>query len=105
MKADENNMGNMDAVQAKRFFGGVRDDLGIDGFGFEVTPTAPSICLGDKILLCENDLQYPWFTKMMILHEITHHLVPEDYTHGTQFHKKFGHLVLKYLAVEQAIGG
>lgn len=96
---EENNMGNMDAQQAEAYFNAVKEDLGLS-IGFAVTPTAPSICLGDKILLCENDLQYPWFTKMMILHETTHHLTPEDHRHGTTFHHKFAELVLRFLAGE-----
>ena len=36
----------------------------------------------------------------MILHEIAHHLVPEDNSHGTRFHKKYAELVNRFLAGE-----
>ena len=94
---EENNMGNMDATQAEGYFNIVRDKLSLGNFGFGVT-TAGSICLGNKILIDERDLGYPWFAKQMILHEITHHLVPEDNSHGTRFHKKYAELVSEFLA-------
>lgn len=100
---EENNMGNMDAEQAGDFFNIVRDGLGLTNLGFRVTPTAPSICLGDKILLCEKDLNYPWFTKQMILHEISHYLVRDDRTHGTRFHSKYAELVIQFLAKSQDV--
>lgn len=95
---EENNMGNMDAIQARDFFWVVSDCLKLGGnFGFGIT-TAGSICLDDRILIDERDLNYPWHTKQMILHEITHHLIPEDRSHGTKFHKKFAELVGRFLA-------
>ena len=90
-------MGNMDALQAEAFFCTVRDDLGLSSFGFGIT-TAGSICLNDKILIDERDLHYPWHTKHTILHEITHHLTPQDKTHGTEFHRKYAELVNRFLA-------
>ncbi len=96
----ENNMGNMNDEQAGVFFEMVRSELGLD-LEFGITPTSPSICLGSKILICENDLQYPWFTKQMILHEITHHLIPNDHTHGSSFHKKYAELVGIFLGGER----
>ena len=100
MKIEENNMGNMGAKQAGQFFNLVATELGLVNFGFGITPVSPSICLGDKILLCDKDLDYPWFTKQMILHEIAHHLMPEDNSHGTRFHKKYAELVNRFLAGE-----
>ncbi len=97
---EENNMGNMTAEQAVKFFHMVKESQGLTGLEFDITPISPSIYLGYKILLCESDLQYPWFTKMMILHEFAHHFAPQDTTHGTQFHREFGRLVVKYLAGE-----
>lgn len=97
---EENNIGNMDAIQARDFFWAVSDSLKLGGdFGFGIT-TAGSVCLGDKILIDERDLNYPWFTKQMILHEITHHLVPEDTKHGTRFHRKYAELVNSFLVGE-----
>ena len=97
IKIEENNMGNIAKKQCLEFFRMVREELKLDlDFGF--TLAAPSICLGTKILLCENDIQYPWFTKQMILHEITHHLVPEDHKHGSRFHRKYAELVNIFLA-------
>lgn len=96
----ENNMGNMDATQAEGFFNDVKAELELSDFGFGIT-TAGSICMGDKILIDERDLNYPWFTKQLILHEIAHHLVPEDMTHGTRFHKKYAELVNRFLAGER----
>ena len=96
-KVEENNMGNISKEQCLTFFRAVKDELALD-IGFEFTPATPSICLGDKILLSDNDINYPWFTKQMILHEITHHLVPEDKTHGTRFHQKYAQLVGRFLA-------
>ena len=95
--ATENNMGNMDAGQAEEFFNSVKAELGLGELGFGIT-TAGSICMGDKILIDEKDLHYPWFTKQMVLHEIAHHLAPEDSTHGTRFHKKYAELVSRFLA-------
>jgi len=97
MEIAENNMGNISKAQCRRFFGAVKKELTLD-IGFGITPTAPSICLGNKILLCENDIQYPWFSKQMILHEITHHLIPEDKVHGSRFHGKYAELVNRFLA-------
>ena len=98
MNIEENNMGNMDALQARDFFGEVRAELKLgDKFGFGIT-TAGSICLDDRILIDEKDLSYPWFTKQMILHEIAHHLAPNDKTHGTRFHGKYAVLVNRFLA-------
>ena len=109
LPSEENNMGDMDAKQAKAFFNAVRAELDLGDFGFGITPASPSICLGDKILICKKDLHYPWFTKQMILHEIAHHLVPEDTSHGTRFHRKFAELVSRFLAgftaTEKLIGG
>ena len=99
MIIEENNMGNMDAVQAKDFFNTVKGELNISDFGFGIT-TAGSICLGGRILIDERDLSYPWFTKQTILHEITHHLVPGDMSHGTRFHKKYAELINRFLAGE-----
>ena len=96
-KVEENNMGTMDAVQAKDFFNMVKEDLGLNDFGFSIT-TAGSICLSDKMLIDERDLQYPWHTKHMILHEITHHLAPEAKMHGSQFHRVYAELVNRFLA-------
>lgn len=90
-------MGNMDATQAEEFFNAVKAELGLSDFGFGIT-TAGSICMGDKILIDERDLQYPWFTKQLILHEIAHHLSQGDYMHGTTFHKKYAELVNRFLA-------
>lgn len=97
MIIEENNMGNMDATQAEEFFVNVKDELNLRDFSFGIT-AAGSICLGDRILIDERDLQYPWFTKQMILHEIAHHLSPSDKTHGTSFHRKYAELVYKFLA-------
>ena len=97
MICEENNMGNISKNQCREFFEAVKNELSLD-IDCDFTPASPSICLGDKILLCENDIQYPWFTKQMILHEITHHLAPEAKTHGTAFHKKFTELVNRFLA-------
>ncbi len=98
MTRQENNMGNMDAIDARDFFWAVSDELGLGGnFGFGIT-TAGSICIGDKILIDERDLNYPWFAKQLILHEIAHHLTPNDNTHGTRFHKVYSELVNKFLA-------
>jgi len=97
VRIDENNMGNMNAKQAEEFFNMVRDDLGLKDFGFGIT-TAGSICLPDKILIDERDLQYPWHTKHMILHELTHHIAPNAKLHGTRFHMEYANLVLRYLA-------
>ena len=94
---EENNMGNISHKQCLTFFQAIKKELGL-AIGFDFTPATPSICLGDKILLCENDIQYPWFTKQMILHEITHHLTPDDNAHGTKFHKKYAELVNRFLA-------
>lgn len=94
---EENNMGNMDAMQAEKFFNNVKDELNLGGFNFGIT-TAGSICLKDRILIDKRDLNYPWFTKQMILHEIAHHLAPEDKTHGVKFHRKYAELVNKFLA-------
>ena len=100
MTTEENNMGNMDATQAEDFFWVVSNSLNLGGgFGFGIT-MAGSICLGDKILIDERDLSYPWHTKQMILHEITHHLIPDDKTHGTKFHKKYAELISRFLAGE-----
>lgn len=96
MKIEENNMGNMDAKQAKRFFNEVAAELDLGDFGFGIT-TAGSICMGDRILIDEKDLQYPWFTKQLILHEITHHIAPEARTHGSAFHRKYAELVSRFL--------
>lgn len=94
---EENNMGNISHDQCRKFFNAVKAELGLEGFGFKFTPATPSICFGDYMLLCENDVGYPWFTKQMILHEITHHLVPEDNSHGNRFHKKYAELVTRFL--------
>ena len=102
MEVEENNMGNMDAKQAERFFNDVKDALNLEDFGFGIT-TAGSICLSDKILIDERDLHYPWYTKQMILHEIAHHLAPQDNSHGTGFHKKYAELVMRFLAGSQSI--
>jgi hypothetical protein len=91
-------MGNMDGRKAETWFNAVKAELGLSKLGFDITPTSPSICLGDKILICEKDLHYPWFTKQVILHEISHHLVPIDKTHGTAFHKVYAGLVSQFLA-------
>jgi len=95
MFSEENNIGNMDAKQARKF--AVRAELGLSDFGFGIT-TAGTICMGDKILIDKRDLHYPWFTKQLILHEIAHHLSPEDDRHGTRFHKKYAELVNRFLA-------
>lgn len=99
LSPEENNMGNMDASQAEQFFSEVRNSLELGNFGFGIT-TGGSICLGDKILIDERDLGYPWHTKQMILHEVTHHLVPKDTTHGTRFHSKYAELVSRFLGGE-----
>lgn len=96
MICEENNMGNLDAKQAEDYFNAVVAELELSDFGFGIT-TAGSICMGDKILIDERDLQYPWFTKQMILHEITHHLAPEARKHGTLFHRVFAELVNRFL--------
>lgn len=97
MIVEENNMGNMGATQAEDYFNAIVAELGLVDFGFGIT-TSGSICLKDKILIDERDLQYPWHTKHMILHELTHHLVPEDNFHGIRFHKKYADLVSRFLA-------
>jgi len=108
LPVEKNNMGNISKEQCLEFFQAVKAEL-VLGIGFEFTSTTPSICLGDKILLCENDIQYPWFTKQMILHEIAHHLEPDDKFHGVRFHKKYAELVNRflagYVAVEPLIKG
>lgn len=96
MTTKENNMGNMSQEEAIEFFSQVKDSLG-ESVSLDFT-TAGSICIGDTIFLDYRDLQYPWYTKQMILHEIAHHLVPEDYTHGTKFHQKYAYLVSRFLA-------
>ena len=96
VKIVENNMGNMDATQAEEYFNTVKSQLNL-GLGFGIT-TAGSICLRDRILIDERDLNYPWFTKQLILHEIAHYLTREDNSHGTRFHKKYAELVNRFLA-------
>lgn len=95
--AEENNMGNMDAQQAEAYFNAVVLDLGINKLKFQLT-TAGSVCLGINVYIDNKDLQYPWFTKQLILHEITHYLEPQAKTHGTLFHARYALLVKRYLA-------
>jgi len=94
---EENNMGNMSAEQAEEYFNAVVAKLELGNFGFGIT-TAGSICMGDKILIDEKDLQLPWFTKQLVLHEIAHHLTQDDRRHGTRFHRTFAVMVDRFLA-------
>jgi len=91
----DNNMGNITVEQAESFFNAIILELGIT-LQFEITD-AGSICIKDKIFIDKKDLQYPWFTKQLILHEIAHYLVPDDYIHGTRFHEKYAELVERFL--------
>ncbi len=91
----ENNMGNMSKDEAIEFFNAVKEDLH-EPIRLEFTD-AGSICIKDTIFLDYRDLQYPWYTKQMVLHEVAQYLEPDDMMHGTRFHYSFANLIQKYL--------
>ena len=103
MKVAEDNMGTMDASQARRFFREVTNELDLGYLAFHIT-TAGSVYIDGSIFIDKKDLHYPWYTKQLILHEIAHHLSPKDFSHGTAFHKQYAKLINTFLVGDLATG-
>ncbi|KKM81337.1 hypothetical protein LCGC14_1330840 [marine sediment metagenome] len=97
MRIAGNNMGNMSKKEVRFFFNSVISELGID-LKLEFTPTAPSIYLGDKILICTQDLNdYKWAVKERVLHEIAHHFEKGKRTHGKNYYRAYVKLLGEFM--------